>query len=325
MSSPLPQSDVSRFARIDPTLIVKAYVFCATQSVSTARLKQRLGTFLRADAIAALVAELVSNGELVEERGKLALTPASETALRATLKGDAGKPWDVVRRHRLPALALRLDPDHAETRRKLTRVEVLRAAMLCVAYDLPKDILLSSTAVRSELVWRVLREAVPHIVGHGPFPLIEKSNAVDRTILAGLAGVRANTTGAAFAALAAKTVGAAGTEIDVLRHQLIRSALQRAEPPDGFAQRVKTIARGLNTPPFQGRVAIAQIYDAYGREFPDAGSLESFKQRLVASAKARELDLSRLDLPEHMDRELRIRSATPSGSDEVHFVVTDWI
>jgi hypothetical protein len=325
MSSPLPQSDVSRFARIDPALLVKAYVFCATQSVSTARLKQRLGTLLKADAIAPLVAERVSNGELVEERGKLALTPASEMALRATLKGDAGKSWDVVRMHRLPALALHLDPDDAEMRRKLARVEVLRAAVLCVAYDLPKDGLLSSIAVRSELVWRILREAVPQIVGRGPFPLIDKSNAVDRTILAGLAGVRASTTGAAFAALAAKTVGAPASEIDVLRHHLIRSALQRAEPPDGFAQRVKTIAGRLNTPPFQGRVAIAQIYDAYGREFPDAGSLENFKHRLLASARARELQLSRLDLPEHMDRELRTRSATPSGSDEVHFVVTDWI
>jgi hypothetical protein len=323
MSSPLPQSDVSRFARIDPAFIVKAYVFCATQSPSTTGLKQRIRSLLRADVIAPLVAELVSAGDLVEERGKLALTPASEMALRATLKSDAGKSWDVIRDHRLPALALRLDPDHAETRQKLTRVAVLRVAILCVAYDLPRESLLSSTAVRSELVWRILRETLPHIVGRGPFPLIDKPNAVDRRIFAGLAGVRTNTTSVAFAALAAKTVGAARTDRNVLCHHLIRSALQRAEPPDGFAQRVKTIARGLNTPPFQGRVAIAQIYDAYGREFPDAGSLESFKHRLVSSAKAGELHLSRLDLPEHMDRELRTRSATPSGSDEVHFVVTD--
>jgi hypothetical protein len=84
------------------------------------------------------------------------------------------------------------------------------------------------------------------------------------------------------------------------------------------------VAEELTTPPFQGRVAIAQVYDTYGRIHPDAGSLQSFKARLVEAAKARTLVLGRLDMPEGMSRELRERSETSWGSDEVHFVITAW-
>ena len=85
-----------------------------------------------------------------------------------------------------------------------------------------------------------------------------------------------------------------------------------------------TVARSLNTPPFKGRVAIAQVYDAYGRVHSDAGSLESFKRRLVEAAKLRAIDLTRLDMPERMNADLRNRSSVEWDTDEVHFVVTEW-
>lgn len=324
MSSALPQSDASRFARMEPEFIVKAYVSCTTQGVSATLLRRRLSGFLTVDAINNIIGGLVSSGELVDDGKKIHLTSESDKAVRAALGSDAGKSWDTVQHRRLPALALGADPDKTETRSKLVRADVLRAAIVCVGYDLPKHHLLSPTAVRSELIWRILRAAVPDVVGPGPFPSIDKSNAVDRTILAGLAGVRAKTISVAFGALAAKVINAGGTGSDDLRRRLIRVALENRPSTDTFPERVKAIARKLTTPPFQGRVAIAQVYDAYGREFADAGALDSFKQRLVAAARAHELHLSRLDLPEHMSRDLRARSATPAGSDEVHFVVTEW-
>jgi hypothetical protein len=95
--------------------------------------------------------------------------------------------------------------------------------------------------------------------------------------------------------------------------------------PATFAERVKQIASALKTPPFQGRVAIAQVYDAYKQKYRgDSPNIENFKIRLVNAAKRRELDLGRLDLPEHMDRDLRQRSAAAWGKDEVHFVVHRW-
>jgi hypothetical protein len=324
MSSALPRSDITRFSRIEPEFIVKAYLSCTTQKVSMIQLKRRLSTLLSVDTVAALVARLISSGQIIRDGNNLQLAHEGQKATRAALGIDAGKPWDSVRIGRLPVVALGVDPDNIETRRKLARADILGAAIVCVGYDLPKNNLLSPTGVRSELVWRILRAGVPDVIGQGPFPLIEKPNAVDRTIVAGLAGVRAKTISGAVAALAAKTINAERSKSDVLRRQLIRLALKKRSSPEGFAERVKVIAHALSTPPFQGRVAIAQVYDAYGRQYPDAGSLESFKHRLLAAAKAHELHLSRLDLPEHVNRELRTRSATPSGSDEVHFVVTEW-
>ena len=125
-------------------------------------------------------------------------------------------------------------------------------------------------------------------------------------------------------------VGLPRCDASGLRKQLIRIGLKRESTPaelplqpDGFAARVKEVAKSLSTPPFQGRVAIAQIYDAYGRVHADAGSLASFKERLVAAAKERELRLGRLDLPERMDRDLRLRSEVFWGTDTVHFVITE--
>ena len=88
-----------------------------------------------------------------------------------------------------------------------------------------------------------------------------------------------------------------------------------------FAQRVLAVASKLKTGAFQDRVAIAQVYDAYGYPYPDAGSLASFKARLVEAAKNHELNLGRLDLPERISRDLRERSTAIWGMDEVHFVI----
>jgi hypothetical protein len=127
-------------------------------------------------------------------------------------------------------------------------------------------------------------------------------------VLAGLANIRTRRVTEAVDGVAAAAIGLQKCDIDTFRRRLIilaveRSVGQRAPaelrspappaphpPADGsFAARVKQLAEKLTTPPFQGRVAIAQVYDAYGRIHPDAGSLQSFKARLVEAAKARAL------------------------------------
>jgi hypothetical protein len=322
MPGALPKSDISRFSRIDADFVVQAFLFITRQGVSLTQLKSRLSSILNDENVTSIVARLVASKKIVRDDGKIRLAGPSDKIARTALGREVGKSWEEFRLRRLPTLALGLNPDNAEARRKLGRADVLRAAIICIGFNLPKDNFLSLIGVRSELVWRVLRDGLPEVVGKGPFPPIDKSNIVDRTILAGLAGIHAKTINEAVAGLAAKVINAKETDIDSLRRRLIQLALE--DRPDNFAERVKVIARTLNTPPFQGRVAIAQVYDAYGRAYPDAGSLESFKHRLIAAANARELDLSRLDLPEHMSHELRSRSKTSWRSDEVHFIVTDW-
>jgi len=321
----LPKAELTRFTALDPTLIVQAYL-SKSKGLPLGKLKSGLKSLVGAKEIDRTVEKLTASGTIFEERKCLRIAKESEDRVRKSLGRDAERPWKKLLAFRFPALALGLDPDEPTVRRGLRSRGNLQAAIVGVAYGLPKESLRSANAVRSELVWRVLRAAMPEIIGSGPFPSVDKPNAIDIKILSGLAGVRAKTIDQATTALAAKILGVHGTKIEELRRQLIKIGRRPEFAPatNGFAERVKDVAQSLSTPPFQGRVAIAQVYDAYGRRHPDAGSLESFKQRLVHAAKARAIDLSRLDMPERMSDELRHRSKTQWGSDEVHFVVTEW-
>jgi hypothetical protein len=292
-------------------------------------LQSNLKACISPNSLDRAVKHLLAKGDASLQGGKLKLTESGRAVARAILGNDVSKPWPHIRDRRLPVLALGLDPDDTATQRKLTNPKTLKAAIIAVAFGTPKDAALMPDRVRSELVWRVLRGAVPELIGRGPFPTITKSNPVDCSILAGLAGVSAKRIDQVLAALAARAVGASRTDLDALRKRLVQLALSQAVPVaavqegvQGFGERVRAVARTLSTPPFRGRVAIAQVYDAYGRQHPDAGSLASFKERLVMAAKARQLDLTRLDLPEHMDSDLRERSHTVWDSSTVHFIVT---
>ena len=88
-----------------------------------------------------------------------------------------------------------------------------------------------------------------------------------------------------------------------------------------FGARARHAAQKVgSTHPFKGRVAISQVYDEYGKHFPDAGKLDDFKRRLVTSAQSGHVSLGRNDLPESMDKDLFRRSSTPWGENQVHFV-----
>jgi len=138
----------------------------------------------------------------------------------------------------------------------------------------------SKPSVCAELVWRTLKARLPEVVGNGPFPPIQKLGTVERIVLAGLANIRARSVTEAVDGVAAAAVGLQKCDVDTFRRRLIvlaveQSSGQRAPaelrspaPPaprspadDNFAARVKQLAEKLTTPPFQGRVAIAQVYD----------------------------------------------------------------
>ena len=88
-----------------------------------------------------------------------------------------------------------------------------------------------------------------------------------------------------------------------------------------FAKNVIAVASKLTTPPFAGRVAIAQVYDEYSKHHPHAGSLADFKCRLVDEARRHKLSLQRADKPELLETELRQRSETQWDGNIVHLVV----
>ena len=81
----------------------------------------------------------------------------------------------------------------------------------------------------------------------------------------------------------------------------------------------------METLPFTGRVAIAEVYDAgLARGFA-FGSLEEFKARVAEACRAGLIDLERYDIAGALDPTVRDRSRTPLGRDERHFIVNEWV
>lgn len=92
-----------------------------------------------------------------------------------------------------------------------------------------------------------------------------------------------------------------------------------------FAEDVRRIARTLETRPYKGRVAIAQVYDAGVERGLALGTLDEFKALLAEAARESLLDLERYDIAGPLDSVLKERSRTPLGRDERHFIVNQWI
>jgi hypothetical protein len=98
-------------------------------------------------------------------------------------------------------------------------------------------------------------------------------------------------------------------------------ALNGAHDLDHFASRVRSLARTLETKPYSGRVAIAQVYDAAVSNGASFGSLDDFKSHLAAAAREGLIDLERYDIAGPLDAGLKERSRMRFGRDERHFIV----
>ena len=74
---------------------------------------------------------------------------------------------------------------------------------------------------------------------------------------------------------------------------------------------------------FDGRVAIAPVYDEYSKHHPHAGSLADFKCRLVDEARRHKLSLQRADKPELLETELRQRSEAQWDGEQYTLSLSD--
>ena len=326
------QPALDRFGRIEPAHFVAAYLLGAKRPRSAAQLQANLRKWAAAPVITQAIAVGMQRGHLQIHDDRVEVTEAGRQSTRECLGEDADAPRDRLLERRFPIAALGLDPDDAEVRRRLAGNQELVGAIVAVGYGLPASTRLSIKHTCSELVWRSLRPTLSDLIGSGPFPLVEESDVVGGVILSGLAGVSGAPLNQVFKALAAKALMVSSSQMEVLRQRLVQVALLLGlelnplftaplTDDQEFAARIRETAVNLETPPFRGRVAIAQVYDAFGA---DCGSLEHFKGRLIDAAKERLLDLSSLDMPEYMSAELRDRSATPWGEEWMHFVVSEW-
>jgi hypothetical protein len=162
-----------------------------------------------------------------------------------------------------------------------------------------------------------------------------KFDEMSRRIYLAFAGVERGTVLQADAALLSKGLGGPADTVHALTVTIIQAAI-RAWPADsaetagtcgleGFASSVRQLAGRMETKPYAGRVAIAQVYDAGLAEGLDLGSLEEFKANLAGAAKEGLLDLERYDINGPLDAGLKERSRLRLGRDERHFIVNQWI
>jgi hypothetical protein len=162
-----------------------------------------------------------------------------------------------------------------------------------------------------------------------------KFDEMSRRIYLAFAGVQRGTVLQADAALLSKGLGGPADTVQALTSTIIQAALRAQTADDAeiaarfdvesFAGSVRKLASGLETKPYAGRVAIAQVYDAGLAEGLSLGSLDEFKANLAEAAREGLLDLERYDITGPLDARLKERSRLRLGRDERHFIVNQWI
>jgi hypothetical protein len=324
-SGPLPAPNLGNLVKLSSEDVVGACLASFDAPDRREKLIRRLRKMLAVREIQAALATLEGKGLLKQSTAHPVLTPDGQRHFRKLFGIDKPQPWDAIVNGRLVAMALGFRP--REKSGWTVNPQSLAALVVATCFGLSRKPM-SVAGVASELIWKVLRVRVPELVAPVPLPIEIRLDHHSRAVLLGLAGLKSGNVKQAMAVLAARCVGLGKADAKELSMALVRQAI-RLEPKapalSGFAKNVLDVAAGLKTPPFDGRVAIAQVYDAYGKQYDDAGTLADFKRRLVAVATKHELSLQRLDMPDLMSRDLRERSQMSWGNDVVHFVVVEWL
>ncbi len=162
-----------------------------------------------------------------------------------------------------------------------------------------------------------------------------KFDEMSRSIYLAFAGLERGSVVQADASLLSSALGGPADTVKSLTATVLRAAIagramasapvQTEDGLEGFALSVRRLAGRLETKPFAGRVAIAQVYDAGLAQGLAFGTLDRFKERVAEAAREGLLDLERYDIAGPFDASLKERSRLRLGRDERHFIVNQWI
>ncbi|MBT3070825.1 hypothetical protein KKP04_08090 [Rhodomicrobium sp. Az07] len=312
-----PQANPKCLKPISPVEVVAGYVASRRDGCPKAEALDALAEFSLAEPALneAIKARLVAeeSGVLRAAQPTTATWPETRRALALKALGDADAGKGVRARADLGAIALR----------KLYGLEMRAASP-------------SRGEVRCELLRLILLALGDRYAIHLLRPQRSFSfDPMSRRIYLAFAGLDSGTVLEADAALLSSAFnGPAGTLAD-LSATLIRAALTAGEKGavetkgafrlDGFADSVRKLALHLETRPYTGRVAIAQVYDAGLAAGLALGTLDEFKQHLAEAAREGLLDLERYDIAGPLDPNLKERSRLRLGRDERHFIVNQWM
>ncbi len=281
----------------------------------------------RADAISAL-SELFAAEPVLDEAVSLGLVQERSGLLYA-----AGKSvnWaDARRDFAFRALGLAA-PASKETHKDLAGAALRQLYGLTNLSPSP-----SRAKARCELLRRIVASFGEGLVaGVGQPGKAFSFDPMSRSIYLAFAGLGSGTVLQADAALLSSAFGGPASTVGDLSTTIIRAALhtnvtdpakrEEAFDLDGFAESVRKLAGKLETKPYAGRVAIAQVYDAGLAQGLDLGTLDEFKFHIAEAAREGLIDLERYDIAGPFDASLKERSRLRFGRDERHFIVNQWI
>jgi hypothetical protein len=315
----LPQPNLACLKPFEPAGVLAAFVAGSHKGVCPAEAAEKAlaGIVPYAETLAEAIGRDLINedaGLLMAKPGTRAGSPVQDP-LRAlavqALCGPAGS--GAKRRRDLPALALRQ----------------LYGLREIAAWP-------TAQAARCALLARIVASFGGAFSGCALQPMKAfKFDEISRRIYLAFAGLQRGTVLQADAALLSKALGGPADTVQALTATIIRAAissrtaakagLEEAPGLESFAKAIRKLASRMETKPYAGRVAIAQVYDAGLAEGANLGSLEEFKAKLADAAREGLLDLERYDITGPLDAGLKERSRLRLGRDERHFIVNQWI
>jgi hypothetical protein len=314
-SSRLPHPDPACLKPLKAADVAAAYVASHKEGSAKDEAAAALSAYFDANAV---LAEAVASGLIEDRDGTLHAAP------HAASWGDA--------RRDMAFRALGIDPEQRGRGQRDLTAAALRA--LYGLADLPRCP--SRGEVRCELLRRIVASlGEPFAAGLSKPVKAFSFDLISRRVYLAFAGLDAGTVLQADAQLLSCAFGGPATTVAELSATLVRAALKAnaAEAPkkeeafnlDGFAESVRKLARRLETRPYSGRVAIAQVYDAGLAAGLELGTLDEFKLHLAEAAREGLVDLERYDITGPFDAGLKERSRLRFGRDERHFIVNQWI
>ncbi len=335
-------ADPARLASVAPELVVAAWAATGTHRQTTGELTTRLSV-IYGEGYAAANALNVALGKdyLTQADGNISITQDGQAALDAALGANrpSGEPYVLKA---FAAIALGVKPSERKKMTALSRVDALQSAAIARLYGLAVGETPSRSAVRFALAKRLLIDQFPEYANYLAKAASSdaRPNALITALIMGHIGGSHTSLMEAETHMLSNVLGAKSRTKSELAAGLIRAAsspqlrppreVSRSQLPkqpgiEEFAGAVRCIAKAMETQPYAGRVAIAQVYDAGVSQGLAFGALDEFKKRVADACRAGHLDLERYDIAGPLDASLRERSRTPFGRDERHFIVNQWI
>lgn len=333
--------DVARLQAVPAELVSAALASAFNEPETDAALTNRLCVIYDDEQTGSNALQAAySHQYLMQTDEGAVLTPTGKSALESRL-GARKASGEAEALKVLAMLTLGVKPTDKKKTAALSRAGAMESAAIARLYGFGLGDTPSRSAVRFALAQRLLIGQFPDYASHlakASARDVRPNTLITALIMGHIGGSHTSLTEAETHMLSNALSAKIRTKTDLataliraasapqLRPQRDNARMAPKQPSvEDFANAVRRIAKAMETKPYAGRVAIAQVYDAGVAQGLAFGALDEFKKRVADACRAGHLDLERYDIAGPLDASLRERSRTPFGRDERHFIVNQWI